>query len=364
MISQLTLRFPKDLIEALKARAAAEDASVNALTERLLGEAMQAPAPDEEWRRLILNPDAAAHRLYGRLVLGGEDRSQALTRTQIRYLCMEAHEGYIAAAENELVSRAPLATLLDVTAGLAAWQEESGAAIDGPYLKSCLGLRGEQGWPAEIAALRDALPAAITAGQAEMLCRPLAANCFNLDDLPDAALAAIFSPARLCALFPMLMHAREWTSEEHREFVEDIRPYVPAAQAVVACGSVSLSVRVTGRDPAIPADLWYQAPALQLLVTGRDFVMPFGWEVFAELLRTLAAWRADPDALPRGHQGRLVSFSPPGHTGENGFIGFGDLRVFLEKEGFASFAEEICALAEQGPLAEAIAALRLLNGDI
>lgn len=45
-------------------------------------------------------------------------------------------------------------------------------------------------------------------------------------------------------------------------------------------------------------------------------------------------------------------------------MGFGALRVFIPAEDFARFADGICALAGQGPLAEAIEALRLLNGDI
>ena len=36
MLSQLTLRFPKKLIESLKNRAATENTSVNALAERLV----------------------------------------------------------------------------------------------------------------------------------------------------------------------------------------------------------------------------------------------------------------------------------------------------------------------------------------
>ena len=47
MLSQLTLRFPKKLIESLKSRASVEDTSVNALTERLLDGALKSTSPDD-----------------------------------------------------------------------------------------------------------------------------------------------------------------------------------------------------------------------------------------------------------------------------------------------------------------------------
>ena len=42
---------------------------------------------------------------------------------------------------------------------------------------------------------------------------------------------------------------------------------------------------------------WYDTLRLFLVLTGQEFVMPFGWPSFSELLRTIAVWHAHPEEL-------------------------------------------------------------------
>lgn len=80
MLSQLTLRFPKKLIENLKNRAATENTSVNALTERLVESSLKGNSVTDEYLRLATDPDATVRQLYRRIVLGETFALPALTR--------------------------------------------------------------------------------------------------------------------------------------------------------------------------------------------------------------------------------------------------------------------------------------------
>lgn len=68
MLSQLTLRFPKKLIESLKSRASVEDTSVNALTERLLDGAMRSTSPDDAFFALQAHPAGTREALYRKVM--------------------------------------------------------------------------------------------------------------------------------------------------------------------------------------------------------------------------------------------------------------------------------------------------------
>lgn len=65
-----------------------------------------------------------------------------------------------------------------------------------------------------------------------------------------------------------------------------------------------------------------------------------------------------PNALKHGHQGDKVMFSPPGNVSEDGFFGLDGLHAFV------SLVDQLTAKAEKGTLAESLAGLRSLYGDM
>jgi len=58
-------------------------------------------------------------------------------------------------------------------------------------------------------------------------------------------------------------------------------------------------------------------------------------------------------------------FSPPGVTGEKGFIGFEALRVFMSRDTFdGSVSQLMIAGTQPGPVAGALDELRCIYGDL
>lgn len=92
--------------------------------------------------------------------------------------------------------------------------------------------------------------------------------------------------------------------------------------------------------------------------------MPYGWETFSELLGLFSLYARYPEALAHGHQGERVMFSPPGHVSKEGFYGIDGLRIFLPAEAFETLVRELTTRCAEGPLAEALAGLRCLYGDV
>lgn len=70
MLSQLNLRFPKKLIEALKVRAGCENTSINALTESVLENSLKTAPAGDGYFQLIADPEATVRQLYRHLILG------------------------------------------------------------------------------------------------------------------------------------------------------------------------------------------------------------------------------------------------------------------------------------------------------
>ncbi|WP_085072388.1 hypothetical protein [Pantoea alhagi] len=113
------------------------------------------------------------------------------------------------------------------------------------------------------------------------------------------------------------------------------------------------------------AAAWYAPPRLFMTVSGADFIMPFGWRHFSELLRALQAYQLQPSLLPRGYHGYDVMFSPPGVAGEKGFIGLEALRVFMNRDTFEDLVSQLVIAGTQpGPLAGALDELRCIYGDL
>jgi hypothetical protein len=109
---------------------------------------------------------------------------------------------------------------------------------------------------------------------------------------------------------------------------------------------------------------WYDAPRLHLLITGQDFVVPYGWDHFSELLGLFILYTRHPEALAHGHHGDHVMFSPPGNASKDGFFGLDGLRIFLPPDDFETLVRELVARCSDGVLADALDGLRSLYGDL
>lgn len=364
MLSQLTLRFPKKLIERLKNRAATENTSVNALAERLMETSLKGSTVTDDYVRLATDPDTTIRQLYRRVILGETFGQPGMTRAELKFFIVFSHEAYNRGPGFSQLVRIPvLRTLLDITFELLRWQVANGQPVDSHYLKSTFALAGED-WDSETARFMDSLPAAVTCGQAELWLRPLAGFCFDLALFPDEALAAIFTTARLKILFPLLIHARGWEWPAQEAFVKALQPRVTAVTENLTAGALQMEVRIEGQQGGRRAAAWYDTPRLYLVMSGTEFIMPFGWQHFSELLRALQVYRRGPELLPRGYHGHSVMFSPPGNAGSAGFIGLDALRVFMDDGEFDQLITQLVEASEQGPLATALEDLRCIYGDL
>ena len=92
--------------------------------------------------------------------------------------------------------------------------------------------------------------------------------------------------------------------------------------------------------------------------------MPYGWEVFSELLGLFTLYARYPEALAHGHLGERVMFSPPGHVSKEGFFGIDGLRIFMSAETFETLVRELTTHCTEGKMAEALNGLRCLYGDL
>ncbi|QHM75169.1 Transcriptional repressor PifC [Mixta theicola] len=183
MLSQLTLRFPKNLTERLRNRAATESTSVNTLAERLLEDGLATDVAGEEYLRLVTDPDAALEKLYCRLVLGQTLGAPEITADTVQFLLELAHQGY-ARGPSQLVSTPRLRTLLEITFALLDWHVENDRAVDSHYLRRTFGIKGED-WHAEGEAFLATLTPAVTQDHAEQLLRLLTVYHHHPDVIPQ-----------------------------------------------------------------------------------------------------------------------------------------------------------------------------------
>ncbi|HEY2452371.1 MAG TPA: transcriptional regulator [Scandinavium sp.] len=362
MLSQLTLRFPKKLIERLKNRAATENTSVNALAERLMDASLESSAAGEEYLRLVTDPDAALEQLYRQLILGQTVGAPAPSRDTLRFMMMLAHQGY-SRGQGQLVSLPRLRVLLEISFELLIWLTGHGKGVDVRFLKSTFRFDSDD-WQAESQAFLAGLSPQVSQDYAEQLLRPLAGQAFDLQDVPDEVLARIFTVARLQAIFPLCMRARDRDFDARRRFCETLRPVVMARRETIEAGPVKFEIHISGQDHGVPADVWYEMPRLFLVVTGEHFIMPFGWEPFSELLRMLSVRHAHPDSLPRGREGKHALFYQTDSASREVTVGLEAMRVFVPEAGFEDLVRELVTRCEQGPLAQTLDSLRCLWGDL
>ncbi|MFX4313909.1 transcriptional regulator, partial [Enterobacter sp. 63] len=265
--------------------------------------------------------------------------------------------------QNRLATLPALDTLLDITRDLLAWQVEHDRPVDSHYLKGIFRLAGEN-WTEEFDAFRAELRPVVDQMYAEHLLRPLESDCFNLAGIPDSALAGIFTLPRLKAVFPLVLRGLDWTGQKATALAQELRPVIPAVAEAIEAGTLRVDIRIDGQQPGARPGAWYETPRLHLLITGQDFVVPYGWEVFSELLGLFILYARHPEALAHGHQGERVMFSPPGHVTKEGFFGIDGLRIFMPAEDFETLVREVSTSCAEGTLAEALTGLRCLYGDL
>lgn len=362
MLSQLNLRFHKKLIEALKVRAGRENTSVNALAERFLDDGLKTVAPGDGYFQLVADPDATVRQLYRHIILGQTFGSAPVSRDELRFILVHAREAFLR-GQNRLATLPALGTLLDITRDLLAWQVEHDRPLDGHYLKGIFRLAGEN-WTEEFDAFLTDLRPVVDQMYAEHLLRPLESGCFDLAAVPDAALAEIFTLPRLQAIFPLVLRGVDWTTDKATVLAQDLRPVLPAVTETIEAGTLRLEIRIDGQHPGERPGAWYNTPRLHLLITGQDFVVPYGWEVFSELQGLFTLYARYPEALAHGHQGERVMFSPPGHVSKEGFFGIDGLRIFMPTEASETLVRELTTRCAEGSLAEALTGLRCLHGDL
>ncbi|MBW4217864.1 transcriptional regulator [Enterobacter cloacae subsp. cloacae] len=362
MLSQLNLRFHKKLIEALKARAGRENTSVNALAERFLDDGLKTAAAGDGYFQLVADPEATVRQLYRHIILGQTFGTAPVSRDELRFILAYAREAFIC-GRNRVATLPALDTLLDITRDLLAWQVEHDRPVDGHYLKGIFRLSGEN-WMEEFDAFRSELRPVVDQVYAEHLLRPLESDCFDLAEVPDAVLAEIFTLPLLKAVFPLMLRGLEWSGEKARDLSQELRPVIPAVTQTIEAGTLRLEIRIDGQRRGARPGAWYETPRLHLLITGQDFVVPYGWEVFSEMLGLFSLYARYPEALSHGHQGERVMFSPPGHVSKEGFFGIDGLRIFMPAEAFEALVRELTARCAEGTLAEALTGLRCLYGDL
>lgn len=362
MLSQLNLRFHKKLIEALKMRAGREKTSVNALAERFLDDGLKTAAAGDSYFQLLADPEATVRQLYRHIILGQTFGAAPLSRDELRFILASARQGYMR-GRSRMVSRSPLLTLLQIMRELLAWQVEHDQVTDAHYLKGIFRLQGDdllQEYERFMAELRPVVDHVF----AEQLLRPLESGCFPLADIPDAALAEIFTLPRLKTIFPLVLRGLDWTEQKATALAQELRPVIPAVTETIEAGTLRLDIRTDGQQPGARPGAWYETPRLHLMITGQDFVVPYGWEAFSELLGLFTLYARHPEALVHGHQGERVMFSPPGNVTPEGFFGIDGLRIFMPTETFETLVRELIRRCDEGNLAEALTGLRSLYGDL
>jgi len=362
MLSQLNLRFHKKLIEALKMRAGRENTSVNALAERFLDDGLKTAAAGDGYFKLIADPEATVRQLYRHIILGQTFGSAPVTRDELRFMMNHSRDAFLH-GKDRLATLPALGTLLDITRDLLAWQVENDRPVDGHYLKGIFRLTGEK-WTEEFDRFRAELRPVVDQMYAEYLLRPLESDCFELADIPDDRLSEIFTLPRLKEIFPLVLRGLDWTGHKATSLAQELRPAIPAVTQTIEAGTLRLDIRIEGQDPGERPGAWYTTPRLHLLITGQDFVVPYGWEAFSELLGLFTLYALHPETLAHGHQGERAMFSPPGHVTKEGFFGIDGLRIFLPAEAFETLVRELATRCNEGTLAEALTGLRCLYGDI
>lgn len=120
-----------------------------------------------------------------------------------------------------------------------------------------------------------------------------------------------------------------------------MHPLIPEVRETIIAGMLRLDINIDGQPAGQRPGAWYKTPRLSLFITGQEFVVPYGWKPFSELLGLFTLYARHPEALRQGHQGDRVMFSPPGSVMDDGFFGIDGLRIFLPEEAFEMLVSEL-----------------------
>lgn len=359
MLSQLTLRFPKKLIESLKSRASVEDTSVNALTERLLDGALKSTSPDDAFFALQADPAGTREALYRKVVRGETFGRQTVKPAELRWLFAQAHAA--CQTGSAFMSWPVMEALLGITFDALVYADENGIPVDTYYINRAFDLRGEN-YRAETDAFMAAMPHGVDTTWAEFLLRPLYSGALNLKAFPDEAIARICTPARLKVIFPLVIRAQQPESMKGWAAVTGLVTDDVCLIAEVA--DVILRAEVRGnRQPQLPGQAWLP-PQFSLFVTAGRVSLALGWDVFSALVRYMQA-RAWLGATHEwSARDSLVSLYIPRGEGEKVILGLDGTHIAMTPEEYLQLEAALLAAVSAPDTTPVLAELRALYGDL
>ena len=361
MLSQLTLRFPKKLIEGLKSRASAEDTSVNALTERLLDGALKSAPPDDAFFALQADPGGTRETLYRKVVRGETFGRQTLKLAELRWLFVQAHAA--CHTGSAFMSWSAMEALLGITFDALVYASENGIPVDTYYINRAFDLAG-QDYRAETDAFMAAVPHGVDATWAEFLLRPLSSGALNLNAFPDEAIARICTPARLKAVFPLVVRAQRPDGESLKAWAAATGLVTDDLTLTAEVADVILRAEIRGnRLPQLPGQAW-QAPQFSLFVTAGRVSLALGWEVFSALVRYMQAraWQGSTDAWSA--RDSLVSLYLPRAEGGRAVLGLDGTHIAMTTEEYLQLEKALLDAVADAEAAPVLAELRALYGDL
>jgi len=361
MLSQLTLRFPKKLIESLKSRASVEDTSVNALTERLLDGALKSTSPDDAFFALQADPAGTREALYRKVVRGETFGRQTLKPAELRWLFAQAHAA--CQTGSTFMSWPVMEALLGITFDALVYAAENGIPVDTYYINRAFDLTGEN-YRAETDAFMAAMPHSVDTTWAELLLRPLCSGALNLKAFPDEAIARICTPARLKVIFPLVIRAQQPEPESMTGWAAVTGLVTDDACLTAEVDDVILRAEVRGnRQPQLPGQAW-QAPLFSLFVTAGRVSLALGWDVFSALVRYMQARAWLGATYEWSARDSRVSLYIPRGEGSRAVLGLDGVHITMTPEEYLSLEAEFLAAVTAPHAAPVLAELRALYGDL
>lgn len=361
MLSQLTLRFPKKLIEGLKSRASAEDTSVNALTERLLDGALKSTSPDDAFFALQADPVGTRETLYRKVVRGETFGRQTVKPSDLRWLFVQAHAA--CQTGSAFMSWPVMEALLGITFDALVYAVENGIPVDTYYINRAFDLAGKD-YRAETDAFMAAMPHAVDATWAEFLLRPLSSGALNLNTFPDEVMARICTPARLKAVFPLVVRAQRPDGENLKAWAAATGLVTDDLILKAEVADVMLRAEIRGnRQPQLPGQAW-QAPQFSLFVTAGRVSLALGWEVFSALVRYMQAraWQGSTDAWSA--RDSLVSLYLPRAEGGRTILGLDGTHIAMTTQEYLQLEGALLHAVADAEAAPVLAELSALYGDL
>lgn len=362
MISQLTLRFPKKLIELLKNRAGSENISVNALTERLVESSLQSSLPQDEFLQLSTDPDQSLRQVYRKITGVGAFGPQALTAGELRWFFHQAREACV--IPGELVTPRGIENALQISCELAAAAVENQLPFDEFYVRRELRLQSGTRWTDAAAQCLASLRPDIDALSAEFLLRPLASQAFPLEQYPAECLARICTPARLKALLPLAVRQRRYTPEQRDRFALETGQRMPDLIRKISAGGLSVELWLAGNQTAQADASSLSGPRFALTVGDARFLQVFDWATFASLRRQFRARSATAQFDSRSWQSPVTGFYFPEADNAQVVMNLGGLKLFLTRQEYTALEADFLALVSAPDVAPILDSMRILFGDL